>query len=215
MRTVSAACAMADAPSTVAAVMIARMWRRGIFIVTFPFCFFLIGLVFDRSGGVATSQSFRRGELNELHGRHEMFRERRDRGIGVALERGMHDCRVFGLDVAGFFAVAPDREPSIPLALLMEHIAKPEQPLRAAGVHQRAVEDAMPYHPFLIVMGRIVGIGVGNGAERRERFFYRGKPGRVATLDRTAQRQSLDIHAGLRYVPEIGRRNRADAKTAL
>src|SRR6266516_707999 len=74
--------------------------------------FFLIGLVFERrSGGVATSERFRRGELDEVHGRHEMLRERRDCGIGVALERGMHDCRVFGLDVAGFFGVAPDCEP--------------------------------------------------------------------------------------------------------
>src|SRR6267378_5961436 len=158
MRTVSAACAEPDAPSTVAAAMVARMWRRVIFIVTFPFCFFLIGLVFERSGGFATSERFRRGELDEVHGLHEMLRERRDCGIGVALERGMHDCRVFGLDVAGFFGVAPDREPPIPLALLVQHIAEAEQPLRTAGIHQRAVEDAVPYHPFLIVMGRIVGI---------------------------------------------------------
>ena len=39
MRTVSAACAMPDAPSTVAAVIVASMWRRVMFIVTFPFAF--------------------------------------------------------------------------------------------------------------------------------------------------------------------------------
>jgi hypothetical protein len=39
MRTVSAACTVADAPSTAATVIVARMWRRVIFIVTFPFAF--------------------------------------------------------------------------------------------------------------------------------------------------------------------------------
>ena len=150
-----------------------------------------------------------------MHGRHEMLRECRDRGIGVALERGPHDGGVFGFDVAGFLGVAPDREPPIALALLVQHVAKPEQPWRAAGVHQRAVEDAVPHHPFLIVVGRIVGIGVGNGAQRGERFLHRGKPCRVAALDRAPQRQPFDIDAGLRHVPEVGRRNRADAKAAL
>jgi hypothetical protein len=53
-------------------------------------------------------------------------------------------------------------------------------------------------------MGRIVGIGVGNGAERGERLLHRGKPCRVATLDRAPQRQSLDIDAGLRSRREVG-----------
>src|SRR5207248_100960 len=113
-----------------------------------------------------------------------------------------------------FFAVAPDREPPIALALLVQHIAKPEQPWRAAGIHQRAMEDSVPHHPLLIVMRRIVGIGVRYGAQRRERFFHRGKPCRVAALDRAPQRQTLDIDTGLRYVPEVGRRYRADAKAA-
>ena len=34
-------------------------------------------------------------------------------------------------------------------------------------------------------------------------------------LDRAPQRQSFDIDASLRDVPEIGSRNRADTKTAL
>ena len=104
---------------------------------------------------------------------------------------------------------------SIALALLVQHVAKPEQPWRAAGVHQRAVEDAVPHHPFLIMVRRIVGIGVGNGTERGERLLHRGKPCRVAALDRAAQRQSFDIDTGLRHVPEVGGRYRADAKAAL
>ena len=116
----------------------------------------------------------------------------------------MHDRGVFGFHIAGFFGVAPDREPPIALALLMQHVAKAEQPLRAAGVHQRAVKDAVPHHPFLVMMRRIVGIGVGNGAERGERLLHRLKPCRVAALDRAPQRQTFDIDAGLRHVAEIG-----------
>ena len=150
-----------------------------------------------------------------MHGRQEMLRERRDGGIGIALEHGVHDRGVFGFDIAGFFGVAPDRKPPIAFALLVQHVAKAEQPWRAAGIHQRAVENAMPHHPFFIVMGRIVGIGVGNGAERRERPLHRSEPCLVAMLDRAPQRQPLDIDAGLRDVPEIGGRYRADAKAAL
>ena len=145
----------------------------------------------------------------------EMLRKRRDRGVGIALEHGVHDGGVFGLDVAGFLGVAPDREPSIAFALLVQHVAKAEQPLRAAGVHQRAVKDAVTHHPFLVMMSRIVGIGVGNGAERRERLLHRGEPCLVAALDRAPQRQALDVDTGLRHVPQVGRRDRADAKAAL
>ena len=67
-----------------------------------------------------------------MHGRHEMLRERGDRGIGIAVEHGMHDCRVFGFHVTGFFAVTRDREPPIALALLVQHIAKSEQWLLTA-----------------------------------------------------------------------------------
>ena len=161
------------------------------------------------------SRSVERSELDEPHGRHKVLRERRDRGIGIALERGAHDRGVLGLDIAGFLGGAPDREPSIALALLVQHIAKPEQPWRAAGVHQGAVEDAVPHHPFLVMVRRFVGIGVGNGAERGERFLHRGKPCRVAALDRATQRQAFDIGAGLRHVLEVGGRYRADAKAAL
>ena len=37
----------------------------------------------------------------------------------------------------------------------------------------------------------------------------------IATLDRSPQRQTLDIDAGLRDVAQVGRRYRADAKAAL
>jgi hypothetical protein len=87
----------------------------------------------------------------------------------------------------------------------MQYVAEAEQPLRATGVHQRAMEDVVPHHPLFVMMGRIVGIGMGHGAEGRERLFDRGKPGRVATLDRAAQRQPFDIDAGLRHVAQIGR----------
>src|SRR5438445_2106093 len=161
MRTMSAACAMGDAPSTVAAVIVARMWRSVIFIVTFPFAFLdLVWSSSDRSDGVATPGSNGSCELDETHGREEMLRKGCNGRVGVAFEHGAHDCGVFGLDVAGFFGVAPDREPSIALALLKQHVAKPQQPLRAAGIHQRAVEDAVPHQPFIIMMRRIVGIGV-------------------------------------------------------
>src|SRR5206468_352948 len=184
MRTVSAACAMADALSTAAAVIVARMWRRVIFIVTFPFAFLdLVWSSSDRSDGVATPGSNGSCELDETHGREEMLRKGCNGRVGVAFEHGAHDRGVFGLDIAGFFGVAPDREPSIALALLVQHIAEAEQPLRAAGIHQCPMEDSVPYHPFLIVMGRIVEIGVRNGAERRERSLHRCKPCGVAALD--------------------------------
>src|SRR6478672_11732850 len=167
MRTVSAACAMADAPRTEAAATVARMWRRVMLIVRFPFCFLLRLVLLTEDQMVPLLPRWvGSSELDEPHGRHKVLRERRDRSIGIAFERGAHDRGVLGLDVAGFLVVAPDREPSIALALLVQHIAKPEQPLRAAGVHQCAVEDAVPHHPFLIMVRRIVGIGVRNGTER-------------------------------------------------
>ena len=154
--------------------IVARMWRRVMLIVTFPLlCFAWFGVRTVDQTVPPPPDVFGGSEFDELHGRHEMFRECGNRRIGIAFERGPHDRRVLGLDIAGFLGVAPDREPSIALALLVQHVAKPEQPWRAAGVHQRAMEDPVPHHPFLIVMGRIVGIGVGNGAERRERLLHR------------------------------------------
>src|SRR5439155_20149914 len=125
MRTVSVASAMDDAPSTVAAVTVASMRRRVIFIVTFPL--FFIWLNFrTRSNGVATPGSFGCREFDEMHGRQKMLRECRDRCVGIAPEHGMHNGSVFSLYVAGFFSVAPDREPSIALALLVQHVAEPQ-----------------------------------------------------------------------------------------
>src|SRR6187402_2044852 len=120
MRTVSAACTLADAPSSVASVIVARRWRRTIFI--------MVSLAFldwsgvERSGGAATCGSFGGGELDQMHGRHKVLRERGDRGIGIAFERSPDDRGVFGLDIPGLLVIAPDREPSIALALFVQHI---------------------------------------------------------------------------------------------
>src|SRR3954465_1701000 len=184
MRTVSAACAMADVPRTEAAAIVTRMWRRVMLMVRFPFCFFVRLLLRTEDQMVPLlPRCVGSSELDEPHGRHKVLRKRRDRSIGIPFECGAHDRGVLGLDIAGFLVVAPDRKPSIALALLMQHIAKSEQPWRTTGVHQRAVEDAVPHYPFLVVMGRIVGIGVRNGAECGERFLHRGEPCSVAALD--------------------------------
>ena len=85
-----------------------------------------------------------------------MLRKRCDRGIGVAPEYGMHDGGVFGSDVTDGAGLAADRQPAVALALLMQHIGKAEQPLRAAGIDQRPVENAVTGDPDLIVAVRIV-----------------------------------------------------------
>src|SRR6476469_10980198 len=140
MRTVSAACAMADAPRTEAAAIVARIWRRVMLIVSslFAFCLRLVLRTEDQMVPLL-SRCVGSSELDEPHGRHKVLRECGDCSIGIAFECGAHDRGVLGLDIAGFLVVAPDREPSIALALLVQPIAKPEQPLRAAGVHQCAM----------------------------------------------------------------------------
>src|SRR2546425_1097133 len=111
MRTVSAACAMADAPRTEAAAIVARMWRRVMLMVTFPFTFFCLVCSSDEgSDGAAAPGSGGSCELDEAHGRQKVLRERGNRRVSIALERGPDDRGVFGFHIAGFFAVAPDRE---------------------------------------------------------------------------------------------------------
>ena len=41
---------------------------------------------------------------------------------------------MLGFDIAGFFGIAPDRQPAIAFALLVQDIAKPEEPGRAASI---------------------------------------------------------------------------------
>lgn len=88
-----------------------------------------------------------------MHGGQEVLCECRNGTVGIAPENGMHDGGVLGFDVPGFSGFAPDRKPSIALALLVQDIAKSKQPLRTAGVDQRAVEHPMTRDPYLIVAG--------------------------------------------------------------
>ena len=87
-----------------------------------------------------------------MHGRQEVLCQCRDGGIGIAPENGMHDRGVFGFDIPHPPGFAADRKPAIALALFVQNIAKTEQPLRTARIHQRAVEDAVTCDPHLIVV---------------------------------------------------------------
>src|SRR6266850_5223561 len=158
MRTVSTACAMPGMASRVAAVIAASTWRLVIFIVTFPFVFCDLGRSFALFGSsrFADLRNSGRCEFDEMHGRQEVLCQGRDGGIGIAPDNGMHDRGVFGFDLPDHPGFAADRKPAIALALLVQDIAKTEQPLRAAGIHQRPVEDAVTFDPHLIMGLRIV-----------------------------------------------------------
>src|SRR5258708_149086 len=73
----------------------------------------------------------------------------------------------------------------------------------------------MTRDPYLIVVGRVVRMTIGDGIERRKGLFHGLKPGLIAALDRAAQRQAFDVDAGAREIFEIGRRHRADPKAGL
>src|SRR5260370_9089053 len=126
MGTVAAAFAITDAPRTVAAAIVARMWRRVMLIVRFPFCFFVRLLLRTEDQMVPLlPRCVGSSELDEPHGRHKVLRERCDRSIGIAFECGAHDCGVLGLDIPGFLVIAPDRHPPITPPLLVPPLAKP------------------------------------------------------------------------------------------
>ena len=55
-----------------------------------------------------------------MHGRQEVFRKGCDGSPDVALQDSLHDRGVFGRDVPGPAGIAPDREPAIAFALLMQ-----------------------------------------------------------------------------------------------
>ena len=94
------------------------------------------------SGELACLRNPGSGEFDQMHGGQEVLCQRRDGGVGIAPQHGIHDRGVFGFDVAGFSGFAADRKPAIAFALFVQDVAKPEQPRRAAGIDQRPVEDA-------------------------------------------------------------------------
>ena len=104
--------------------------------------------------------------------RREMF-DSAATAASVSRLRTARRCGVLGLDIARLADFAADREPSIAFALLVQHVAETEQPWRAAGIDQRAMEDAVAHHPFLVVTRRLIRIVVGHGAQRVEALLHR------------------------------------------
>ena len=148
-------CASAGVVSRVTAASAASAQRRDMFIVWFPprFLLFCLLVVFAEA---ADLRDFGRVLFDEAHGDVEVLCQRIDGGIGVASQHRRDDGGMLGLDVARLADVA-DRQPAIALALLMQHVAKTEQPWRAAGIDQRAMEDAMVHHPLLVMHAGLVG----------------------------------------------------------
>src|SRR3954469_2527692 len=97
----------------------------------------------------------------------------------------------------------------------MQDIAKAEQPLRAAGADQRAMENTMTNDPEFVVNTGIVGITIGYGAQGIPCRFDVCQPRCIAVFDGSPQCKAFDIDPGLRDIGKIGPRNRADAKAPL